>query len=71
MIYLIIGVDHQSLAPWHENVGAADVAAARGIACAHAQARGIHPVVAAAVGPNCVVVEDPALVADIASRRAA
>jgi hypothetical protein len=65
MIYLIIGVDRQSLAPWHENVGAADVAAAKGIACAHAQARGIRPVVAAAVGPNCVVVEDPALVAEI------
>ena len=60
MIYLIVGVDHHSLAPWHENVAAGDVTTATGIACAHARRRGISPVVAAAVGPNCTVLEQPA-----------
>jgi hypothetical protein len=71
MIYLIIGVDHQSLVPWHENVGASDVAAAKGIACAHAQTRGLRPVVAAAVGPNCVVLDDPAPVVALTRLRTA
>jgi hypothetical protein len=60
MIYLIVGVDTTSLAPWYENVGARDVTTAKAVACAHARGRGILPVVAAAVGPSCTVVEDPA-----------
>lgn len=71
MIYLIVGVDHESFAPWHENVGAGDVATAKGIASAHARERGISPVVAAAVGPNCSVVEDPAPVVELAPTRVA
>ena len=71
MIYLIVGVDHDSLAPWHENVGASDVTTAKGIASAHARKRGISPVVAAAVGPNCTVVPDPAPVLALAPTRAA
>ncbi|WCB94350.1 hypothetical protein DSM104299_03084 [Baekduia alba] len=58
MIYLIVGIDHDSLTPWHENVGARDATTAKGIAAAHARQRGIRPVVAAAVGPNCAVVDD-------------
>jgi hypothetical protein len=64
MIYLIIGVDHDSLAPWHENVLARDVTTATDIAAAHARERGISPVVAAAVGPNCKLVDAPAPVVE-------
>jgi len=59
MIYLIVGVDQYSLAPWHENIGAGDVRTARRVACEHAQARGVSLVVAAAVGPNSTVIDDP------------
>jgi hypothetical protein len=65
MMYLIVGVDHDSLAPWHENIGARDVTTAKGIASAHARERGISLVVAAAVGPNSAVVQDPAPVVGI------
>jgi hypothetical protein len=47
------------------------VTAAKGIAAAHARMRGIRPVVAAAVGPNCVVVEDPAQLIEASPPRAA
>jgi hypothetical protein len=60
MIYLIVGVDHDTLVPWHENVGARDVTTAKGIAAEHALRHGVSLVVAAAVGPNCTAVEDPA-----------
>jgi hypothetical protein len=62
MIYLIVGVDQYTLEPWHENIGAADVTTAKRVACEHAQARGVSLVVAAAVGPNSTVIEDPAAV---------
>jgi hypothetical protein len=65
MIYLIVGVDHDSLAPWCENVGAKDATAAKGIATAHARKRGVDLVVAAVVGPNCTVLRDLAPVIDI------
>ena len=42
MTYLVVGVDQSTFAPWHQNVGAADVATAKQIAFARAQARG-HP----------------------------
>jgi hypothetical protein len=60
MIFLIVGVDRDSLTSWHESVGARDVATARRIACSHARARGINPVVVAAVAPGQVVVAEPA-----------
>jgi hypothetical protein len=28
VIYLVVGIDHGSLAPWHENMSASDVAGA-------------------------------------------
>jgi hypothetical protein len=58
--YLVVGVDQSTFAPWHENVRAADVPAARQVACARAHARGIELVVAAVVGPNCTVMPEPA-----------
>lgn len=58
--YLVVGVDQSTFAPWHQNVRAVDVTAAREIAFARAHTRGIHLVVAAVIGPNCTVMRDPA-----------
>jgi len=60
MTYLVVGLDQSSFAPWHENIRADDVASARQIAFARAQARGIQLVVAAVIGPNSTVLADPA-----------
>jgi hypothetical protein len=59
MIYLIVGLDRHTLAPWHENIRAGDVATATRIACARAQALGINLVVAAVIGANSSIVSDP------------
>ena len=40
MTYLVVGLDQHTFAPWHQNVGAADVATAKRVAFARAQARG-------------------------------
>ena len=60
MTYLVVGLDQSTFAPWHENVGAVDVATAQQVAFARAQARGIQLVIAAVIGPNCTVMADPA-----------
>jgi hypothetical protein len=60
--YLIVGIDRQTLAPWHENVGADDAPAALRTAVASAAARGIELVVAAVIGPNSSVVYAPVAV---------
>jgi hypothetical protein len=52
MTYLVVGVDQSTLAPWHQNVSAADGPAAERIALARASARGIRLVVAAVIGPG-------------------
>jgi len=49
MMYLIVGVDQYSLAPWHESVEAGDIATARRTACAHADSHGVNLVVAAVI----------------------
>jgi hypothetical protein len=54
--YLIVGLDRQTLAPWHENVHADDAAAATHEAVARAAARGIDLVLAAVIGPNSSIV---------------
>jgi hypothetical protein len=54
--YLIVGVDRQTLVPWHENIRAEDAAAAARLALVRATARGIDLVVAAVIGPNSSVV---------------
>jgi hypothetical protein len=59
MTYLVVGLDRQTLAPWHENVQAGDATAATGIARDRAQARGIDLVVAAVIGPSSSVVSVP------------
>jgi hypothetical protein len=60
MTYLIVGLDQNTLARWHENVLAADVGTATQIARARAAAAGIELVVAAVVGPYSCVLSDPA-----------
>jgi len=58
--YLIVGLDRNTLAPWHQNVLARDVGTATRIAQSRAAAQGVTLVVAAAIGPNSAVVSDPA-----------
>ena len=60
MTYLIVGLDRKSHARWHENVSADDIGTATRIAQARAAAQGLDLVVAAVIGPNSVVVSDPA-----------
>jgi hypothetical protein len=57
--YLIVGLDRQTLAPWHENICADDVAGATHEAVARAAARGIDLVLAAVIGPNSSIVSVP------------
>jgi hypothetical protein len=60
VIYLTVGVDRTTFAPWHEDIQARDVTAATRLARAHAQACGIDLVVAAVIGPNSSVLPHPA-----------
>lgn len=52
MVYLIVGLDRHSLAPWHGNVRARDAAAAEQLAIDRASGQGVELIVAAAIGPN-------------------
>jgi hypothetical protein len=52
VIYLVIGVDRNTLAPWRASVRAGDAATAKEIARSRAGAAGIDLVVAAAIGPD-------------------
>ena len=58
MTYLIVGLDQRTLAPWHRNVAARDVGAAKRIARACARAAGVDLVVAAVIGPNSDIISD-------------
>ena len=60
MTYLIVGLDLTTLARWHGNVLAGDIASATRIARGRAAAQGIDLVVAAVIGPNSAVLSDPA-----------
>jgi hypothetical protein len=60
VVYLIVGLDRQTFARWHDNVMAPDVTTATRIAHARAAAQGIRLVVAAAIGPYSSVIEDAA-----------
>ena len=60
MIYLVVGIDQRSMAPWHENISAGDVARATRTAVERAAAAGMDLVVAAVVGPNSTVLAHPA-----------
>jgi hypothetical protein len=57
--YLIVGLNRTTLAPWHENVQARDVTAAKRVALARARASGVNLVVAAVIGPYSSVLPDP------------
>jgi hypothetical protein len=59
MTYLVVGLDRQTLAPWHENVSADDAEIATRIALGRAEERGIDLVVAAVIGANSSVVSIP------------
>ena len=56
MIYLVVGLDRATFAPWHENIHAVDATTAARIALDHASTRGISPVLAAVIGPHSTVV---------------
>jgi hypothetical protein len=57
MIYLIVGLDRRTLAPWHRNIREDDVASATRAALARAGADGVDLVVAAVIGPNSSVLD--------------
>jgi hypothetical protein len=59
VIYLIVGLDRQTLAPWHQNIQADDATAATRVAVDRAQACGIDLVVAGVIGPNSSLVSIP------------
>jgi hypothetical protein len=60
MIYLIVGLDRRTLAPWHRNVLERDTARATRAAVARASADGVDLIVAAVIGPNSSVPDDHA-----------
>jgi hypothetical protein len=70
MIYLVVGLDRRTLGPWHRNVGAGDVEAAKRLARAGARATGVDLVVAAVIGPYSTVLDEPADTAVAAARAA-
>ena len=59
MIYLIVGLDRKTFAPWHQNVMASDVADAVRDARARASKQGMDLVVAAVIGAYSSVLELP------------
>ena len=52
VIYLVIGLDRDTLTPWHDNIRAGDATTAEEIARARARAKGVDLVVAAAIAPD-------------------
>ena len=59
MTYLVVGVDHATLAPWHQNISARTVARAAHEAVQRAAAAGTELIVAAVIGPNSTVLPHP------------
>ena len=59
MTYLIVGLDRNTLARWHDHVMARDVRSATRTARARAAAQGVTLVIAAVIGPNSAIVPDP------------
>ena len=60
MVYLVVGIDHASLAPWHTNISVPSVGHAVRRAVERAAAAGVDLVVAAVIGPGSTVVAHPA-----------
>ena len=59
MVYLVVGVDHASLAPWHATISARSVGRAVRRAAERASAAGVDLVVAAVIGPGPAVMAHP------------
>jgi hypothetical protein len=59
VIYLIVGLDRQTLAPWHDNIQAGRPGGRHARRHARAQAHGISLVVAAVIGPNSSMMPVP------------
>jgi hypothetical protein len=59
MVYLVVGIDHASLAPWHTNIAAPSVGRAVRSAVQRASAAGLDLIVAAVIGPGSTVVAHP------------
>ena len=57
MIYLVVGLDRRTLAPWHRNSRQDTVASATRAALARAGADGVDLVVAAVIGPGSSVLD--------------
>jgi hypothetical protein len=57
--YLIVGLDRQTLSPWHANLSADDAETATRVAVGRAAGCGIDLVVAAVIGPNSSIVSIP------------
>jgi hypothetical protein len=57
--YLIVGLDRQTLTPWHQNIRADDARIATRVALDRAQSRGVDLIVAAVIGPNSTIVSTP------------
>jgi hypothetical protein len=57
MIYLIVGLDRRTLAPWHRNIHEDDVASATRAALARAGTDGVDLAVAAVIGPGSSVLD--------------
>jgi hypothetical protein len=55
VIYLVIGLDKDTLTPWHAHIGARDVPSAETLARTRACRAGIDLIVAAVVGQNSTV----------------
>jgi hypothetical protein len=60
MVYLIVGLDRNTLTPWHDNVGARNVNHAKRVARARARGQGIDLAVAAVIGAASDVLSDAA-----------
>jgi hypothetical protein len=59
VIFLIVGLDRDTFARWHQNIRADDAATAERIARKRASRDGVALVVAAAIGPYGNVVDEP------------
>ena len=70
MVYLVVGIDHASMGPWHTNISASSVGRAVRSAVERASAAGVDLVVAAVIGPGSTVVAHP-VNAPVAGLRAA
>jgi flavin-binding protein dodecin len=70
MVYLVVGLDHASLSPWHANISARSAARAVRSAIERASATGVDLVVAGVIGPGPTVVAHP-VSAPVAGLRAA